>query len=123
MDKKLQQDLERNSPGRERVATMGQLGGEHVHSEINVNPFIGRLGGHGVVPSTAAESDESLLKSIPDASPLMTFAEAFNLQPFWTVSLWKSALMEGIGMRIAIGDRISGTLLISMSQDPSCSYG
>jgi hypothetical protein len=65
--------------------------------KIDIPPFVGRLGGNGAATVTRCSTNEDLLKSVPDAAPLMSLRETFSLQPFLTVGLWKSALMEGMG--------------------------
>ncbi|KAH7027199.1 putative aquaporin transporter [Microdochium trichocladiopsis] len=66
-------------------------------SHVNVGQFAGRLGGNGggILPDT--DSSKELLERVPDAAPLMTFAQQFDLRPFRTPELWKAALMEGVG--------------------------
>ncbi|CAH0046606.1 unnamed protein product [Clonostachys solani] len=64
--------------------------------EINIPPFVGRLGGNGVALSRS-RSNVAFLENVPDAAPLMSLREIANCKPFLTVPLWKSALMEGVG--------------------------
>lgn len=66
--------------------------------EIHMPPFVGRLGGNGTALSRCS-SNEALLEKVPDAAPLMSLGDIFNLNPFLTIGLWKSALMEGVGKK------------------------
>ena len=86
---KLETDLE--NPPR-----IGHPGGNNT-SEANISPFIGRLGGNGVGTVSRCSSNSDLLKAVPDAAPLMSLRDQFNLRPFLTIGLWKAALMEGVG--------------------------
>jgi hypothetical protein len=70
---------------------------EYVAARVNHAPFVGQLGGNGYVPLDPTKSRESLVEDIPDAAPLMTLAQVFDLRPFRTIGLWKAALIEGIG--------------------------
>jgi hypothetical protein len=83
-------------------ATMGRLDQDKEMApndpNVNIAPFAGRIGGVGITTLSRNSSNEKLLKSIPDAKSLMTFAEAFDLRPFQTAGLWKAALMEGMGI-------------------------
>jgi hypothetical protein len=67
-------------------------------SNINVRPFVGRLGGQGSSVVSPDGPDAELLKSIPDAAPNMTLAQQFDLRSFRCLALWKAAVMEGMGM-------------------------
>ncbi|KAJ3532954.1 hypothetical protein NM208_g8202 [Fusarium decemcellulare] len=88
------QDLENlHSLGRFEQET----GPSIAKSDINIPPFIGRLGGNGAEALTRCSSNEDFLEYVPDAAPLMSLGEALNLKPFLSVGLWKSALMEGVG--------------------------
>lgn len=66
-------------------------------ADANVVPFVGRLGGNGIDIVSRNAANETLLKDVPDAAPLMSLQDQFSLRPFWTIGLWQSALMEGIG--------------------------
>ncbi|CAI6090616.1 unnamed protein product [Clonostachys chloroleuca] len=86
-----------NGPDPEGLAASTGSGMERgPNFEINIPPFIGRLGGNGVALSREP-SNEAFLEKVPDAAPLMSLRDIFNPKPFLTVSLWKSALMEGVG--------------------------
>lgn len=70
---------------------------ERISSKVNIAPFVGRLGGNGSVPTGSNAEEEKLLDSIPDAAPLMTTGQVFDMRPFRTVGLWKAASIEGMG--------------------------
>ena len=42
-------------------------------------------------------ANAAVLSEVPDAAPGMTFAEQFDFRPLRTTSLWKAALLEGMG--------------------------
>jgi glycerol uptake facilitator-like aquaporin len=69
-----------------------------IDEEVNLNiaPFVGSLGYNGKV-SIPRSALNSVLQETPDASPYMSLSQQFNLHPFRTTSLWKAALMEGMG--------------------------
>jgi hypothetical protein len=94
-------DPEKNGPGEAHLAAMGHFGQgsglERLESNVNITPFVGRLGGNGLAALVRDESNQELLASTPDAAPLMTFAQAFDLRPFRSIDLWKAALIEGMG--------------------------
>lgn len=83
----------------ENLAAMGRFGegaGHHRRvsdARVHISPFVGRIGGNG----GDSPPNEEVLKSIPDAVPYMGLKDIFNLQPFFTVGLWKAALLEGMG--------------------------
>ncbi|UDD56859.1 hypothetical protein AFCA_004380 [Aspergillus flavus] len=55
-----------------------------------VQPFAGRIGGNqGLVVDRTDPDNADLLKKVPDAAPLMTFREGFDLRGFWDIDLWK----------------------------------
>lgn len=89
------QDLEGRgpSPGRARLTTASISS----DAQVNISPFIGRLGASGRGGLRRNSSNEDLLKALPDAAPLMSVSEQFALRPFLTTALWKAALMEGVG--------------------------
>jgi hypothetical protein len=94
-------DPEKSERGGENLAEIGRFGEgnrrEYLDFQVNTAPFIGRLGGNGEVSLSRNASTEEVLKDIPDATPLMTLAQVFDLRPFHTIGLWKAALMEGMG--------------------------
>lgn len=61
-------------------------------------PFVGRIGANGIAIVSRNSTNEEFLKEVPDAAPLMSLRGQFDVQPFLTIGLWKSALMEGVGM-------------------------
>ncbi|KAF2153672.1 MIP transporter [Myriangium duriaei CBS 260.36] len=65
-----------------------------------VAPFAGRLGGNQQF--VADQGNEGLLEKDPDAAPGMTLREQFDLRQFRTWSLWKSAMVEGMGSLILV---------------------
>ena len=69
----------------------------HTH-QISDVPFTGRLGGNQAFVLDRDDVDNaSILQDIPDAAPWMTLAEQLDLRPFRTLSLWKAAILEGMG--------------------------
>jgi hypothetical protein len=65
---------------------------------VNGAPFAGRVGGLGCdILYTGSDSDESLLKAIPDAAPIKSWSQIFDFQAFRTPILWKASLIEGMG--------------------------
>ncbi|KAE8446704.1 hypothetical protein EG329_011748 [Mollisiaceae sp. DMI_Dod_QoI] len=66
-------------------------------AQTNIHPFIGRLGGNqGFVLDRNEPCNAAVLSDIPDAAPYMTYREQLDLKPFRSLSLWKSALAEGM---------------------------
>lgn len=66
-------------------------------TQVDILPFIGRLGASGTGSLPRNSYNEDFLKALPDAAPLMTLSDQFALRPFLTIGLWKAALMEGVG--------------------------
>lgn len=66
-------------------------------TQVDILPFIGRLGASGTGSLPRSSYNEDLLKASPDAAPLMTLSDQFALRPILTTRLWKAALMEGVG--------------------------
>lgn len=94
-------DLENPTRGQASQGFQGESGRSYpTNPKIDIPPFVGRLGGNGTATVDRCSSNEDLLKSFPDAAPLMSLSETFSVQPFLTVGLWKSALMEGMGKNI-----------------------
>ncbi|GAB1192547.1 hypothetical protein APSETT444_001739 [Aspergillus pseudonomiae] len=55
-----------------------------------IQPFAGRIGGNqALVVDRHDPSNADLLKKTPDAAPLMTVREGFDLRGFWDIDLWK----------------------------------
>ncbi|KPI41690.1 Aquaporin-1 [Cyphellophora attinorum] len=58
-------------------------------------PFAGRLGGSGAFVLDPSDPDNSsLLDRVPDASPNMTFQQAFDMRGFAEPILWKAGVIE-----------------------------
>lgn len=63
-----------------------------------IQPFAGRIGGNqGLVLDRRDPSNADYLKKVPDAAPLMTFREAFNIQGFTDLNLWRFSVVECVG--------------------------
>ena len=66
--------------------------------QISTVPFTGRVGANqAFVLDRNDAGNASILQETPDAAPGMTLAEQLDLRPFRTLSLWKAAMMEGMG--------------------------
>jgi hypothetical protein len=62
------------------------------------SPFAGRLGGNQEFTVDRSDpQNEELLKKVPDAAPNLTLEEAFDLNGFREIGLWKASLIEFIG--------------------------
>ncbi|ETI25992.1 hypothetical protein G647_02769 [Cladophialophora carrionii CBS 160.54] len=62
------------------------------------SPFAGRLGGNQEFTVDRSDpQNEELLKKVPDAAPNLTLQEAFDLNGFREIGLWKASLIEFIG--------------------------
>jgi hypothetical protein len=96
----IQFDAEEHGAKGERLAKRERFDQAHRLQQrdfqVNISPFAGRLGGNGLVSLDRSASNEGLLKAIPDAAPLMTFTQVFDVRPFGTTDLWKAALIEGM---------------------------
>ncbi|KAJ5527200.1 hypothetical protein N7513_011359 [Penicillium frequentans] len=68
---------------------------DHPHLEPHISSFAGRLGGNQdfILDRNDPRNDE-LLERVPDAAPCMTFAEIFDLKGFYSLDLWKFAMLE-----------------------------
>lgn len=95
------QDLETHELNDSNLGISPDVG----QAEVNISPFVGRVGGGGTGCLTRNSSNEELLKALPDAAPLMSLSEQFSLRPFLTAGLWKAALMEGVGKPMPARDR------------------
>jgi glycerol uptake facilitator-like aquaporin len=63
-----------------------------------IRPFAGRIGGNqGLVLDPSDASNAELLKRMPDAAPLMSLKQSFNLTAFSDVDLWKFGAVECVG--------------------------
>jgi glycerol uptake facilitator-like aquaporin len=68
-------------------------------SNINSQPFAGRIGGNQLQAVSQSDPDyEKLQKTNPDAVQSPKWAGILNLQPFKDVHLWRSACLEGVGL-------------------------
>lgn len=62
------------------------------------NLFAGRLGGNQAFTLDRDESaNATTLQRLPDAAPLMSWSEQFDLRGFRRLDLWKAGLAEGVG--------------------------
>jgi hypothetical protein len=65
-----------------------------------IQPFAGRVGGNqGLVLDRSNPENAALLKKVPDAAPLMTLGEGFDLRGFWDTDLWRFGFIECIGKK------------------------
>lgn len=63
-----------------------------------IQPFAGRVGGNqGLVLDRSNPENAELLKKVPDAAPLMTLSEGFDLRSFCDINLWRFGFIECIG--------------------------
>ncbi|KAG2421206.1 hypothetical protein HFD88_000822 [Aspergillus terreus] len=63
-----------------------------------IQPFAGRIGGNqGLVLDRHDPTNADYLKKVPDAAPLMTFREAWNLQGFADPNLYRFSVVECVG--------------------------
>ncbi|KAF5856360.1 hypothetical protein ETB97_007492 [Aspergillus alliaceus] len=68
-----------------------------------IQPFVGRIGGNqGLVLDRTDPDNADLLKKVPDAAPLMTFREGFDLRGFWDIDLWKFGFIECMGTMMMV---------------------
>ena len=95
---------ERNGPDLENFAMSrtprDRIERSSMPADVDIPPFVGRIGGNGAAVISRCSSNEDILKNVPDAAPLMSLADLLSLKPFLTIALWKSALMEGVGTRM-----------------------
>lgn len=64
----------------------------------SVQPFAGRLGGNQEYILDRDDPDnEKELKKVPDAAPFLSVREALSPHSFLDFSLWRMAMVEGIG--------------------------
>jgi hypothetical protein len=70
----------------------------HRHYKTTTQPFIGRLGGNQEFALDESNSlNASKIKEVPDAAPCMSLKEQLNLSGFSLPTLWKAAVLEGMG--------------------------
>ncbi|KNG84714.1 MIP transporter [Aspergillus nomiae NRRL 13137] len=68
-----------------------------------IQPFAGRIGGNqALVVDRHDPSNADLLKKTPDAAPLMTVREGFDLRGFWDIDLWKFGFVECMGTMMMV---------------------
>ncbi|PIG87644.1 MIP transporter [Aspergillus arachidicola] len=68
-----------------------------------VQPFAGRIGGNqGLVVDRTDPDNADILRKVPDAAPLMTFREGFDLRGFWDIDLWKFGFIECMGTMMMV---------------------
>ncbi|KAJ5984644.1 MIP transporter [Penicillium waksmanii] len=76
-----------------------------------IRPFAGRIGGNqGLVLDPSDASNAELLKRMPDAAPLMSLKQSFNLTAFSDIDLWrfgaveckKSSLIQNLGTMMLV---------------------
>lgn len=61
-------------------------------------PFAGRIGGNQGFTVSADDVDFDAVVAVnPDAAPLFTWSQSFNLRALSTKDLWKEATLEGVG--------------------------
>ncbi|CAK41744.1 uncharacterized protein An13g03480 [Aspergillus niger] len=61
----------------------------------HVQPFVGRIGGNqGIVLDRADPDNAEYLRKVPDAAPLMSARDAFNVRGFTDLDLWRFAVVE-----------------------------
>ncbi|PYH93832.1 hypothetical protein BO71DRAFT_477614 [Aspergillus ellipticus CBS 707.79] len=71
----------------------------HLSCKPQVQPFVGRIGGNqNLVLDRNDPSNASYLEKVPDAAPLMSFRDAFNMRGFTDPDLWRFMAVECVGM-------------------------
>lgn len=84
----------------------------------NTLPFAGRLGGNqGYALDRSDSNNDEILKQLPDAALSMTLREQLDLHGFTSLSLWKAAVLEGMGMQSSLNflyyiKHCTGTLML-----------
>ncbi|PYI04020.1 MIP transporter [Aspergillus sclerotiicarbonarius CBS 121057] len=91
----------------------------------HVQPFVGRIGGNqGIVLDRSDPDNADFLRKVPDAAPLMTFRDAFNLHGFSDLDLWRFAGVECVGtMMLAFITAWAAATSSSAQPAPSTSAG
>ncbi|KGO47585.1 hypothetical protein PEX1_041770 [Penicillium expansum] len=95
MDSELGSNLRRRRPDYD-------LSQEDATSRLTpvIQPFAGRVGGNqGLVLDRSNPENAELLKKVPDAAPLMTLSEGFDLRGLWDIDLWRFGFIECIGKK------------------------
>ncbi|KAL9620706.1 MAG: hypothetical protein Q9160_004842 [Pyrenula sp. 1 TL-2023] len=69
---------------------------EHDEPErVAFRPFVGRIGGNqDFAVSKRTPGAKQILEKTPDAGYFLTWKESFDLNGFWNIELYKSALIE-----------------------------
>jgi glycerol uptake facilitator-like aquaporin len=68
-------------------------------SNINTQPFVGRIGGNQLHAVSQSDPDYSTLQQTnPDAVQSPKWASILSLRPFRDVHLWRNACLEGVGL-------------------------
>lgn len=71
---------------------------ERLDFKPTIHPFAGRIGGNqGLVLDPNDASNAELLKRMPDAAPLISLRQAFDLKAFGDIDLWKFSATECVG--------------------------
>ncbi|KAF7590782.1 hypothetical protein BBP40_002398 [Aspergillus hancockii] len=62
-----------------------------------IHPFVGRIGANQEMVLDRSDPENSqTLKKVPDAAPLMSIRDGFDLEGFLDLDLWRFGLIEGI---------------------------
>jgi glycerol uptake facilitator-like aquaporin len=68
-------------------------------SDINQQPFVGRIGGNQLLAIPHSDPDyEKLLQSNPDAVQSPKWGAILSLRSFKDIHLWRNACLEGVGL-------------------------
>src|ERR1700748_383820 len=70
----------------------------HDVRKINIQPFVGRIGGNQLFTTT----DTSVSANVPDAKRTPSWRELLDPQGFVEWSTWKNAIIEGIGIALLV---------------------
>ncbi|GKZ32821.1 hypothetical protein AbraIFM66950_002454 [Aspergillus brasiliensis] len=69
----------------------------------HVQPFVGRIGGNqGIVLDRSDPDNAEYLRKVPDAAPLMSARDAFNVRGFTDLDLWRFAVVECVGTMMLV---------------------
>lgn len=72
------------------------------HPRTTSCSFAGRIGGNqAFIVDRNEDPNSATLVDQPDAAPGMSFKEQFDCRPFRSLGLWKAAVIEGVGQKIA----------------------
>lgn len=120
------------SDGNEYGKTLDRCTTEQMEDYMRLRsapiPYAGRLGGNQefvLDPTNPATKD--LLHKVPDAAPWMSYRDVWALGGFKEPSLWKPALIEGVGTMmlcfVSIMLNVSPALNIQAPPNPTGSSG